>query len=595
MSSLKGKSTLAKALMEITDPIPKDFDIENEYSQSDSESEDLNSSLSAKRAHYLPVTKGKIRNQIGSTPTDPKYAGVKGSRAQLGYSSKQTFLDSVNISKSGKSSKNTNDLQSNEDSEQSDFLDSEEEIDSSNEIDSENDLVSNDDIVSDNQSETAGDSDSFEENLSDPESNPSLPSSESSLKRTSKPKNKANKARGKFLDESSEKSDESNQNSMSDSSSEEESDIDSEDSAGSFSKEVADSEQVKKELQKLALGEQKLVSELAVSKESDVIKGNHVIKQTKIWESSLDLRIRFQKLLVKSNEYPTPTEFSEANINTFKGTELQSAVDSAKSCVFELQQKLLGLLDAISDKENIPNAQASKVPLKRTHDDVEALWQSIESRNKRIKSFRDSTLTKWDTRINLLPSSLSSKSLKAFKQSPLDQINSLLESKDRLLKRTHMSRINYSFIVPKLEIGEKSYLGIYDDTDFYQTLLHDLIDTKSQANSSKTIGSGLDAGLLKSVKNKQVDTKASKGRKIRYQVHEKLENFMAPSYLSGSSTIVPWTDQQVHELYSTLLGTRISSTTDNPQKTTTTTTSTTKLESEANSELSIGDFKLFNF
>ncbi|KGQ02073.1 protein bfr2 [Paracoccidioides lutzii Pb01] len=45
-----------------------------------------------------------------------------------------------------------------------------------------------------------------------------------------------------------------------------------------------------------------------------------------------------------------------------------------------------------------------------------------------------------------------------------------------------------------------------------------------------------------------VDTKASKGRKMRYTVHEKLQNFMAPEY-RGS-----WSDRAREEFFASLLG-----------------------------------------
>jgi protein AATF/BFR2 len=49
-------------------------------------------------------------------------------------------------------------------------------------------------------------------------------------------------------------------------------------------------------------------------------------------------------------------------------------------------------------------------------------------------------------------------------------------------------------------------------------------------------------------KKKVVDTKASKGRKIRYVVHEKIMNFMAAEPLKG------WHCDMVDELFSGLLG-----------------------------------------
>jgi len=48
-----------------------------------------------------------------------------------------------------------------------------------------------------------------------------------------------------------------------------------------------------------------------------------------------------------------------------------------------------------------------------------------------------------------------------------------------------------------------------------------------------------------------VDTKASKGRKMRYTVHEKLQNFMAPDDRGR------WGERQRNELFASLLGRRV--------------------------------------
>lgn len=62
----------------------------------------------------------------------------------------------------------------------------------------------------------------------------------------------------------------------------------------------------------------------------------------------------------------------------------------------------------------------------------------------------------------------------------------------------------------------------FDDAEFYQTLLKEFIE-------SGVAGSmGGSAALRTTKRRKIVDRRASKGRKIRYQVHEKLVNFMTP-------------------------------------------------------------------
>lgn len=59
---------------------------------------------------------------------------------------------------------------------------------------------------------------------------------------------------------------------------------------------------------------------------------------------------------------------------------------------------------------------------------------------------------------------------------------------------------------------------------------------------------GLEPTQRKKTK-KVVDTKASKGRKLGYEVHEKLQNFMVPAPPRGG-----WHDEQIDELFASLMG-----------------------------------------
>jgi len=86
---------------------------------------------------------------------------------------------------------------------------------------------------------------------------------------------------------------------------------------------------------------------------------------------------------------------------------------------------------------------------------------------------------------------------------------------------------------------------MFDDTDFYQRLLRDIIDARGNG-----VG-GMDDWTVtqKQKKAKKVDTKASKGRKLRYEVHEKLQNFMVSVPVQGI-----WHEEQIDELFASLLG-----------------------------------------
>jgi protein AATF/BFR2 len=92
--------------------------------------------------------------------------------------------------------------------------------------------------------------------------------------------------------------------------------------------------------------------------------------------------------------------------------------------------------------------------------------------------------------------------------------------------------------------------NIYDDTTLYKTLLNQLVEQRKMDSGRTSGGDSAPAQwVVKEAKmRKIVDTKASKGRKMRFTVHEKLQNFMAPED-RGS-----WEEQAVDRFFGTLLG-----------------------------------------
>jgi protein AATF/BFR2 len=97
--------------------------------------------------------------------------------------------------------------------------------------------------------------------------------------------------------------------------------------------------------------------------------------------------------------------------------------------------------------------------------------------------------------------------------------------------------------------GEKDVdQEVFDDTDFYQALLREVVGSGDAANLN---GGGAYASFNNVSKKKAsatLDPKASKGRKIRYHVHEKLLSFMPPVPTNT------WEKEQIDELFRGLLG-----------------------------------------
>jgi len=127
------------------------------------------------------------------------------------------------------------------------------------------------------------------------------------------------------------------------------------------------------------------------------------------------------------------------------------------------------------------------------------------------------TLSKWSSKIQavapsvLLPSNRNafSKDRSALKSAG-QLINETLEGHEKLLSRTRIWRgKNPRFGVSETQENRED-IEVFDDTDFYQQLLRDVIDSKGASGGDDWMA------IQKQKKaKKRVDTKASKGRKLR--------------------------------------------------------------------------------
>lgn len=173
------------------------------------------------------------------------------------------------------------------------------------------------------------------------------------------------------------------------------------------------------------------------------------------------------------------------------------------------------------------------------------------------------TLRKWSAKVQAVaPNVLLPAERGSFKHavngrqgapSVVDVIDDTLRSDaEKLLVRTRMAREHDD---DDGEDGdgedkeqEKDGAEAFDDTDFYQQLLRDIIESRG-ANGEEGEQEWVRRQKARKAKRKKtVDTKASKGRKLRYQVHEKLQNFMVPIPVSHGA----WHEEQVDELFASL-------------------------------------------
>ncbi|KAG6105003.1 rRNA-processing protein bfr2 [Claviceps sp. LM454 group G7] len=274
----------------------------------------------------------------------------------------------------------------------------------------------------------------------------------------------------------------------------------------------------------------------ALSNHADVDKGIAIQKQRKIYDGLLNLRIRLQKALVAANSFPTVDPGSDGDSEPYEAAE-------------EAAMKLLNTISSL--RENFATQTAAGTKRKR---DLEIsmsnadIWKQLREEDAVATPFREDTMEKWSKKVQ-------SVNMAQFHRLGHQNTNlmsalqeQLLVPNNRLVKRSKVPRSCAPAQLAQ-KVTEDDY--VYDDADFYQVLLKELVDQRTVEGSGKQ-ASAVPTVMVTATKEaklrKQVDRKASKGRKMRFTVHEKLQNFMAPEDRRS------WEQGAIDRFFGTLFG-----------------------------------------
>ncbi|KAL8573325.1 hypothetical protein ACOMHN_032787 [Nucella lapillus] len=228
-------------------------------------------------------------------------------------------------------------------------------------------------------------------------------------------------------------------------------------------------------------------------------KAQAVVQQLDLWDRLMEARIQLQKVVSMANRLPSGPR------------------DHASPLLSEASD---GLLEMNCTLYNIHNSPSS--PRKRKADvDVDAL--ALES-HQSLSRERNNILTFWDEKTRL--ASKKFKSFKSYQTPVVKQVEQILSDRDRLVRRTQV--IRDAEAPDACQTSEE----VMDDNDFYQRLLKNLIESKASEESTLSVSASqwLEVQRLrgKKKKKKDIDTSASKGRKLRYNVLSKMVNILAP-------------------------------------------------------------------
>ncbi|XP_071851597.1 protein AATF-like [Apostichopus japonicus] len=338
-----------------------------------------------------------------------------------------------------------------------------------------------------------------------------------------------------------------------------------------------------------------------VNLNEEIEKGVAAKNQQGLWDNFLESRIKLQKALQLSNQLPQYTTHHSY-------LEMEDDNEEHIECVLEGQQKLKRLLKVLcklqdellfqnpetrhvvtgekqktsdsdeeipSDEDELPDTADEKreaEPSTKRKIDLTNPGEELAKRHKRFAQYRDTVIHSWYDKTKLASGKLSSKSFSAFEKSPVEQVQQILMDKNRLIHRTQLKRSSYKVIgqsekrvevVVPPENGEDEQIQtvrssqlnetdpeIFDDDDFYHQLLKELIERKTAdtTDPAQLTRQWLAVQKLRHKVKRVVDTKASKGRKLRYNIHPKMVSFTAPK---DDSTM---TDEARDELFSSLFG-----------------------------------------
>lgn len=288
-------------------------------------------------------------------------------------------------------------------------------------------------------------------------------------------------------------------------------------------------------------GEKSQIANISNAAKEEAEKGVSVRKQRRTYDSLLSLRIRLQKGLIATNSINEATGADDADKQPYEAAEeaaikLWNAIDGFRA----------SLLPA-------PKAGDKRKREADTTTPNDELWEEMQATEEHAVAKRNKVLEKWSTTVKKSTTTMNTRQLGAAKgsQSLVSVLEDHMLNSDHLVKRTQVPRSCAPLQAAKKVSEDPS---IYDDADFYQMLLKELVDQRT--NDSGTTGNDnvptVRWTALKEAKTrKQVDRRASKGRKLRFTVHEKLQNFMAPEDRRT------WEDEAIDRLFGTLFGQRM--------------------------------------
>ena len=305
--------------------------------------------------------------------------------------------------------------------------------------------------------------------------------------------------------------------------------------------------------EKMEKQDEKYLKSLSKVTKDEIRKSKNIINQKELYETFVGIRIALQNLLSDINSLPSFKNFSNfLNLSSEETKELHKKLKTNINSTFfdsiKFHKEFLKKQSYPSSDQFNPVLELEKIIKnneninKNMNENLSKIHNNLFKIDKKIMNiwYRKTVVNQFQTN-NKLIKKLSNND--NFCEHILSSVDNNMNT---LLKKTQKYNIDSNQLLGRKRLSAEEYeydKEIFNDTDFYNFLLKEfLLNNEKEIDENnyeeKIDENGLVEGrydltmryiLNRNTKiKKNVDTKATKNRKIRYDKHEEIINFMVP-------------------------------------------------------------------
>lgn len=258
---------------------------------------------------------------------------------------------------------------------------------------------------------------------------------------------------------------------------------------------------------------------------AEIAKARRVKRQLDLVDVVLDFRIRAQRAVALARRVPA----RDAPVCAAAG--VAAPVAEKRANVADSLRRLIGVLDSLRRATGTPATVAEggeSVDFESPDVSTARVWQALEATQSADAAVQRDALLHWSQKLQA-GRVVKLGTTQTLNQDILTQVERVVADKERVLRRCRTTHSPYSVVgEPEPRRVGSQHDDVYDDHDFYQALLRQVISRQDALDSTAQERAHSAQRAAKRARVGAIDSTMRKGRRLHHNVHEKLLNFAAP-------------------------------------------------------------------